>query len=129
MVREPSPPRQWLGSESWVTNPDMLKFKLFTGALGFGIQRSIIPGLREFLLDFSPSKMSTSPALTEFWENSFDCLLNKCEKIMFTSCKCILFKEVLFIVFGFRGLLFQDCANAYSMLILSVACYVVIITL
>ncbi|XP_075892388.1 extracellular calcium-sensing receptor-like [Nelusetta ayraudi] len=76
LVREPSPPRQWLGSESWVTNPDMLKFNFFTGALGFGIQRSIIPGLREFLLDLSPSKMSASPVLTEFWEDSFDCKLN-----------------------------------------------------
>ncbi|XP_076591325.1 extracellular calcium-sensing receptor-like [Chaetodon auriga] len=74
---EPSPPRQWIGSESWVTNPDMLKFSFCAGAIGFGIQQSVIPGLRDFLLDLSPSEVSASPVLTEFWEDSFNCRLEK----------------------------------------------------
>nr|XP_046245281.1 extracellular calcium-sensing receptor-like [Scatophagus argus] len=74
---EPSPPRQWIGSEAWVTNKDMLKFSFCAGAIGFGIQRSVIPGLREFLLDLSPTKVAASPLLTEFWEEAFNCRLGK----------------------------------------------------
>ncbi|XP_027136164.1 extracellular calcium-sensing receptor-like [Larimichthys crocea] len=77
LSREPSPPRQWIGSEAWVTNPDMLKFSFCAGAIGFGIQKSVIPGLREFLLDLSPTKVFASPVLTEFWEDSFSCKLGK----------------------------------------------------
>ncbi|XP_036934382.1 extracellular calcium-sensing receptor-like [Acanthopagrus latus] len=72
---EPSPPRQWIGSEAWVTNPDMLRFSFCAGAIGFGIEKSVIPGLREFLLDLSPPKLAASPLLTEFWEDAFNCRL------------------------------------------------------
>lgn len=80
LSREPSPPRQWIGSESWVTDPDMLRFSFCAGTIGFAIQRSVIPGLREFLLDLSPSKAASSPVLTEFWEDSFNCRLGKGDK-------------------------------------------------
>uniref|UniRef100_A0AAZ3PTJ9 Receptor ligand binding region domain-containing protein n=1 Tax=Oncorhynchus tshawytscha TaxID=74940 RepID=A0AAZ3PTJ9_ONCTS len=75
MERLPSPPRQWIGSEAWVTDPDLLRFGLCAGAIGFGIQRSVIPGLRDFLLDLSQQKVSNSPLLTEFWEGAFGCRL------------------------------------------------------
>ncbi|XP_028428813.1 extracellular calcium-sensing receptor [Perca flavescens] len=74
---EPFPPRQWIGSESWVTAPDLLKFSFCAGTIGFGIQKSVIPGLRDFLLDLSPSKVAASPVLTEFWEDAFSCRLGK----------------------------------------------------
>ncbi|XP_076591240.1 extracellular calcium-sensing receptor-like [Chaetodon auriga] len=74
---EPSPPRQWIGTEAWVTNRDMLRFTFCAGAIGFGIQQSVIPGLRDFLLDLSPSEVSASPVLTEFWDDSFNCRLEK----------------------------------------------------
>ncbi|XP_074496901.1 extracellular calcium-sensing receptor-like [Sebastes fasciatus] len=70
-----SPPRQWIGSESWVTDPDLLRFSFCAGAIGFGIEQSVIPGLRDFLLDLSPPKMAASPVLTEFWEDTFNCRL------------------------------------------------------
>ncbi|XP_034723382.1 extracellular calcium-sensing receptor-like [Etheostoma cragini] len=73
----PSSPRQWIGSESWVTAPDLLKFNFCAGAIGFGIQKSVIPGLRDFLLDLSPSKVAASPVLTEFWEDAFNCRLGE----------------------------------------------------
>ncbi|XP_039677414.1 extracellular calcium-sensing receptor-like [Perca fluviatilis] len=69
---EPFPHRQWIGSE-WVTDPDLLKFSFCAGTIGFGIQKSVIPGLRDFLLDLSPSKVAASPVLTEFWEDAFNC--------------------------------------------------------
>ncbi|XP_039645122.1 extracellular calcium-sensing receptor-like [Perca fluviatilis] len=47
------------------------------GTIGFGIQKSVIPGLRDFLLDLSPSKVTASPVLTEFWEDAFNCRLGK----------------------------------------------------
>ncbi|XP_071353443.1 vomeronasal type-2 receptor 1-like [Trachinotus anak] len=74
---QPSPPRQWIGSESWVTNPDILRYTFLAGAIGFGIQQSVIPGLRDFLLDLSPTKVAASPVLTEFWEDAFNCRLGK----------------------------------------------------
>ncbi|XP_037341777.2 vomeronasal type-2 receptor 1-like [Pungitius pungitius] len=74
---KPSPPRQWIGSESWVTDPDMLRFSFCAGAIGFGIERALIPGLRDFLLDLPPSEVSASPVLTEFWEEQFNCRLEK----------------------------------------------------
>ncbi|XP_005952569.2 extracellular calcium-sensing receptor-like [Haplochromis burtoni] len=52
LSREPFPPRQWIGSESWVTSPELTKFSFCAGAIGFGIQKSVIPGLREFTLCF-----------------------------------------------------------------------------
>ncbi|KAI4815259.1 hypothetical protein KUCAC02_005412 [Chaenocephalus aceratus] len=72
---KPSPPRQWIGSESWVTDRDMLRFSFCAGAIGFGIEKSVIPGLRDFLLDLSPSKVAESPLLTMFWEEAFNCRL------------------------------------------------------
>ncbi|XP_069004380.1 extracellular calcium-sensing receptor-like [Embiotoca jacksoni] len=77
LSREPFPPRQWIGSESWVTDPDMLRFGFFDGAVGIGIQQSVIPGLRNFLLDLSPSEVAASPVLTEFWEDAFNCRLGE----------------------------------------------------
>ena len=79
LALKPSPPRQWIGSEAWVTNQDMLKFSFCAGAIGFGIQKSVIPGLREFLLDLSATKVAASPLLTEFWEDVFKCRLGKSE--------------------------------------------------
>ncbi len=81
LSHDPPPPRQWIGSESWVTDPDMLRFSFFAGAIGFGIEKSVIPGLREFLLDLSPAEVAASPVLTEFWEDAFNCRLKKSETI------------------------------------------------
>nr|XP_040049115.1 extracellular calcium-sensing receptor-like [Gasterosteus aculeatus aculeatus] len=74
---KPSPPRQWIGSESWVTDPNMLQFGFCAGAIGFGIERSVIPGLRDFLLDLPPSEVAATQILTEFWEEQFNCRLEK----------------------------------------------------
>uniref|UniRef100_A0A8C4DSI8 G-protein coupled receptors family 3 profile domain-containing protein n=2 Tax=Dicentrarchus labrax TaxID=13489 RepID=A0A8C4DSI8_DICLA len=83
---EPSPPRQWLGSEAWATNPDMLRFSFCAGTIGVGIQKSVIPGLREFLLDLSPSEVAASPLLTGFWEDVFNCRLGKSAATDETVC-------------------------------------------
>ena len=77
----PSPPRQWIGSESWVTDPKLLSFSFCAGAIGFGIEKAVIPGLREFLVDLSPSKVAASQVLTEFWEDVFNCSFRKSEKV------------------------------------------------
>ncbi|KAM9733385.1 extracellular calcium-sensing receptor-like [Menidia menidia] len=77
LARDPPPPRQWIGSEDWVTDTNLLKFGFCAGAIGFGIQKSVVPGLRDFLLDLSLSEVAASPLLTEFWEDAFDCKLKK----------------------------------------------------
>uniref|UniRef100_A0A4W6CAQ7 G-protein coupled receptors family 3 profile domain-containing protein n=1 Tax=Lates calcarifer TaxID=8187 RepID=A0A4W6CAQ7_LATCA len=77
LSQEPSPHRQWIGSESWVTDADMLRFTFCAGTIGFGIQQSVILGLRDFLLDLSPTEVAESPVLTEFWEDAFKCRLGK----------------------------------------------------
>uniref|UniRef100_A0AAY4DRB5 G-protein coupled receptors family 3 profile domain-containing protein n=1 Tax=Denticeps clupeoides TaxID=299321 RepID=A0AAY4DRB5_9TELE len=73
LLLQPPPRLQWIGSESWVTDPDMLKFELFAGAVGFSIERSVIPGFREFLLNLPAAEVSQFPLLTEFWEDTFGC--------------------------------------------------------
>ncbi|KAM3874682.1 extracellular calcium-sensing receptor-like [Diretmus argenteus] len=75
--RQPSPPRQWVGSEAWVTDPNLLRFSFCAGTIGVGIPQSVIPGLREFLLDLSPAKVAGSQVLTEFWESAFNCRLGR----------------------------------------------------
>ncbi|XP_034403842.1 extracellular calcium-sensing receptor-like [Cyclopterus lumpus] len=85
---KPSPPRQWIGSEAWVTDPAMLRFGFCAGAVGFGIERSVIPGLRDFLLDVSPSKVTASPVFTEFWEDAFNCRLEKSQKTVTDKNAC-----------------------------------------
>ncbi|XP_076850876.1 LOW QUALITY PROTEIN: extracellular calcium-sensing receptor-like [Brachyhypopomus gauderio] len=75
LSREPLPPLQWIGSDTWIIHPDFLRFNICAGALGFGVPRSVIPGLREFLLDLSPAQTLKSSILTEFWESSFSCSL------------------------------------------------------
>ncbi|XP_014826127.1 PREDICTED: extracellular calcium-sensing receptor-like isoform X2 [Poecilia mexicana] len=77
LSRDPSPPRQWIGSEAWFTDTDMLSFTSCAGAIGVAIQQSVIPGFRNFLLDLSPSEVAASPVLTEFWEDAFNCTLRK----------------------------------------------------
>ncbi|XP_035984793.1 vomeronasal type-2 receptor 1-like isoform X2 [Fundulus heteroclitus] len=77
LARDPPPPRQWIGSEGWITDPHSMSFSFCAGAIGVAIQQSVIPGLRDFLLDLSPSKVAASSVLTEFWEDAFNCSLRK----------------------------------------------------
>ena len=81
LASKPFPSRQWIGSESWVTNHEMLRFGFCPGAIGFGIPQSVIPGFREYLLDISPTNVAASQLLTEFWEGAFNCQLEKSERI------------------------------------------------
>ena len=81
LASKPFPSRQWIGSESWVTNHEMLRFGFCAGAIGFGIPQSVIPGFREYLLDISPTNVAASQLLTEFWEGAFNCQLEKSERI------------------------------------------------
>uniref|UniRef100_A0A3B4E876 G-protein coupled receptors family 3 profile domain-containing protein n=1 Tax=Pygocentrus nattereri TaxID=42514 RepID=A0A3B4E876_PYGNA len=75
LTKQPPPPLQWIGSETWITDPGFLKYNMCAGAIGFSIPRSVIPGLREYLLDLSPAQALKSSLLTEFWESSFSCSL------------------------------------------------------
>ncbi|XP_035984795.1 extracellular calcium-sensing receptor-like [Fundulus heteroclitus] len=77
LALQPGPSRQWIGSEAWITDPSLMSFTFCTGAIGVAIQKSVIPGLRDFLLDLSPSKVASSSVLTEFWEDAFNCTLTK----------------------------------------------------
>ncbi|KAM4742043.1 extracellular calcium-sensing receptor-like [Anableps anableps] len=77
LARDPPPPRQWIASEAWITDPNLMSFSFCAGAIGVAIQQSVIPGLREFLLDLSPSEVALSPLLTEFWQDAFNCSLTK----------------------------------------------------
>lgn len=79
LALEPPPPRQWIGSEAWITDSHLLRFSFCAGAIGVGIQQSIIPGLRKFLLDLSPTEVAASTVLTEFWEDAFNCSLSRSE--------------------------------------------------
>ncbi|MEQ2216558.1 hypothetical protein XENOCAPTIV_018138, partial [Xenoophorus captivus] len=83
LARDPPPPRQWIGSESWVTDPHSMSFSFCVGTIGVAIQQSVIPGLRDFLLDLSPSEVAASSVLTEFWEDAFNCSLRESKKELY----------------------------------------------
>ncbi|MEQ2289564.1 hypothetical protein AMECASPLE_034441 [Ameca splendens] len=86
LARDPPPPRQWIGSESWVTDPLLMSFSFCAGAIGVAIQQSVIPGLRDFLLDISPSEVAASSVLTEFWEDAFNCSLTESTAVKGKRC-------------------------------------------
>nr|XP_055030590.1 extracellular calcium-sensing receptor-like [Misgurnus anguillicaudatus] len=77
LSKQSLPPLQWIGSETWIVDPGMLRFNLCIGAVGFGVPRSVIPGFRNFLLNLSSDEVLKSPLLTEFWESSFSCNLRQ----------------------------------------------------
>lgn len=68
--------RTWIASEAWVTSALIAQpgaLSLLGGALGFGIRRAHIPGLRERLLSIDPYE---DPLTEEFWETAFNCTLD-----------------------------------------------------
>ncbi|KAF7218578.1 extracellular calcium-sensing receptor-like [Nothobranchius furzeri] len=77
LALDPPPPRQWIGSESWISDPYLMGFSFCAGAIGVAIQKSVIPGFRDFLLDLSFSEVASSDVLTELWEDAFNCTLTK----------------------------------------------------
>ncbi|XP_043975246.1 extracellular calcium-sensing receptor-like [Gambusia affinis] len=86
LAQEPPPPRQWVGSEAWITEPQLLSYTFCAGAIGVAIQQSVIPGFRDFLLDLSPSEVRGSSVLTEFWEDAFNCSLTESDRTSKRMC-------------------------------------------
>ncbi|XP_026889031.2 extracellular calcium-sensing receptor-like [Electrophorus electricus] len=67
---------QWVGSESWITARYLATKRtsnILSSAIGFTINKSKIPGLKDFLLKVHPSQSPTNALLTEFWETTFGC--------------------------------------------------------
>ncbi|KAM9481449.1 vomeronasal type-2 receptor 1-like [Clarias gariepinus] len=88
LAQQPLAPLQWIGSETWIIEPELLRYNLCAGAIGFGIPRSVIPGFREFLLDLTPADALKSPLFTEFWESSFACNLKDRKDIAEGARQC-----------------------------------------
>ncbi|XP_023207678.1 extracellular calcium-sensing receptor-like [Xiphophorus maculatus] len=86
LAQEPPPPRQWVGSEAWITEPQLPSYTFCAGAIGVAIQRSVMPGFRDFLLDLSPSEVRGSSVLTEFWEDAFNCSLTESNRTSKRMC-------------------------------------------
>uniref|UniRef100_UPI00398E88CA extracellular calcium-sensing receptor-like n=1 Tax=Pristiophorus japonicus TaxID=55135 RepID=UPI00398E88CA len=75
---------QWIGSESWITMPNIspkTQARFLAGTLGFAVPKAILPGLKEFLLEIHPSKYPGNVFVTEFWETTFQCVLQKPENL------------------------------------------------
>lgn len=67
---------QWVGSESWITARYLATERtsqVISSALGFTINKSKIPGLKDFLLSVHPSQIPSNSLLIEFWEMTFGC--------------------------------------------------------
>lgn len=67
---------QWIGSESWITARYLATERtsqVISSALGFTINKSKIPGLKDFLLNVRPSQSPSNSLLIEFWEMTFGC--------------------------------------------------------
>lgn len=71
--------KQWIGSESWITNADIASAEresILQGAMGFAIPEASIPGLAEFLMNLKPSDERESAIIGAFWEDIFSCSLS-----------------------------------------------------
>uniref|UniRef100_A0A671U6G5 G-protein coupled receptors family 3 profile domain-containing protein n=1 Tax=Sparus aurata TaxID=8175 RepID=A0A671U6G5_SPAAU len=68
--------KQWVGSESWITQADLASVErnnILQGAMGFALPQASIPGLGEFLLSLKPSDEQQSDIIKAIWEKFFDC--------------------------------------------------------
>uniref|UniRef100_A0A8D0B6C2 G-protein coupled receptors family 3 profile domain-containing protein n=1 Tax=Salvator merianae TaxID=96440 RepID=A0A8D0B6C2_SALMN len=68
--------KTWIASEAWVTSALIARpeyFPLLGGAIGFGVRRGEIPGLKEFLLDLHPGRDPEDDLAIEFWQTAFNC--------------------------------------------------------
>lgn len=68
--------KQWLGSESWITQVDLASAKrrhILHGTFGFALPQAPIPGLGDFLLSLKPSDEPQSSIIKAMWENFFTC--------------------------------------------------------
>ncbi|XP_070825792.1 extracellular calcium-sensing receptor-like [Chaetodon trifascialis] len=68
--------KQWLGSESWITQADLSSVErknILQGAMGFALPEASIPGLSEFLLSLKPSDEPQSAVIKGIWEKFFNC--------------------------------------------------------
>ncbi|KAM4567025.1 extracellular calcium-sensing receptor-like [Odontesthes bonariensis] len=71
---------QWIASEAWATAKSLWDKAgaLLMGTLGFAIQRAdVIPGLQQHLTNLTPSSMQKLAYFAEFWEETFNCQLNR----------------------------------------------------
>ncbi|XP_078023177.1 extracellular calcium-sensing receptor-like [Epinephelus lanceolatus] len=67
---------QWVGSESWIFDPETAaidKHHILDGAIGLSIPKAHVSGMREFMLDVKPLNSSGNELFTEFWETLFSC--------------------------------------------------------
>ncbi|XP_063348575.1 extracellular calcium-sensing receptor-like [Pelmatolapia mariae] len=71
---------QWIGSDAWITDhslSDSEGHKILVGSLGFTSPKAKISGLEEYLKQLYPSQFPDSQFVREFWEEVFDCSLNR----------------------------------------------------
>ncbi|XP_041795945.1 extracellular calcium-sensing receptor-like [Chelmon rostratus] len=71
---------QLVGSDAWITDhslTDSEGHSILLGSLGFTVSKAKIPGLEEHLRQLHPSQFPDSLFVRDFWEDMFDCTLNK----------------------------------------------------
>ncbi|KAM3616846.1 uncharacterized protein V6R79_024473 [Siganus canaliculatus] len=71
---------QWVGSDAWITDhslTDSVGHSILVGSLGFTVSKAQITGLGEHLRQFHPSQFPESQFVRDFWEYTFDCVLNE----------------------------------------------------
>uniref|UniRef100_A0A669DZV6 G-protein coupled receptors family 3 profile domain-containing protein n=1 Tax=Oreochromis niloticus TaxID=8128 RepID=A0A669DZV6_ORENI len=71
---------QWIGSDAWITDhslTDSEGHKILVGSLGFTSPKAKISGLEKYLKQLYPSQFPDSQFVREFWEEVFDCSLNR----------------------------------------------------
>ncbi|XP_047010440.2 extracellular calcium-sensing receptor-like [Ictalurus punctatus] len=67
---------QWVGTEGWIADPlaaTLDKYNILQGAIGLAIPKTMVTGLKDFILDVKPLKSVGSDIFTEFWEALFTC--------------------------------------------------------
>ncbi|XP_076853457.1 extracellular calcium-sensing receptor-like [Brachyhypopomus gauderio] len=70
---------QWIASEAWATSNALWGdfSDLLQGTLGFAIRKGEIPNLDGYLRLLNTSSVQNSHFLSEFWEDTFNCQVNR----------------------------------------------------
>uniref|UniRef100_A0A3P8VTC2 G-protein coupled receptors family 3 profile domain-containing protein n=1 Tax=Cynoglossus semilaevis TaxID=244447 RepID=A0A3P8VTC2_CYNSE len=80
LYREQVTGLQWVGSDAWLTDhslTDSYGHSILEGSLGFVVPEGEIPGLDNHLRSLHPTHFPHSQFVRDFWENVFNCSLNR----------------------------------------------------
>ncbi|KAF7698810.1 hypothetical protein HF521_003552 [Silurus meridionalis] len=67
---------QWVGTEAWISDSELVTldtYNMLQGAIGLAIPKTVVSGLKDFILDIKLLKSSSNAIFIQLWETLFKC--------------------------------------------------------